>query len=167
MLSARTTAKQISKKVEVATAPFQYALKTKAVCECGAHVVQTLTDKDSEATVMSRDGGRGTRSDLPQRDAWGPAADGGRRPDLPLREMLQRQPIHSSVGRRGGSLRAFQGERGEQGDPFMPKLFAVGQHGALEATQARLGAGEDVFAHLDDIYTVSGNARVGGAHVVR
>ena len=30
----------------------------------------------------------------------------------------------------------------------------------------KLGAGEDVFAHLDDTYTVSGNARVGGAHVV-
>ena len=46
-----------------------------------------------------------------------------------------------------------QGEGGEQGDPLMPMLFALGQHGALEATQARLGAGEYVFAYLDDIYT--------------
>ena len=40
----------------------------------------------------------------------------------------------------------------------MPMLFALGQHGALEATQARLGVGENVFAYLDDIHTVSGHA---------
>ena len=55
-LVARTIAKQISEKVEVATAPFQYALKTKAGCECVAHVLQTLTDLDPEATIVSIDG---------------------------------------------------------------------------------------------------------------
>ena len=54
-LVARTLAKQISKRVEAATAPFQYALKTKAGCECVAHVLQTLTDLDPESTVMSID----------------------------------------------------------------------------------------------------------------
>ena len=34
---ARTIAKQIAKQVEAATAPFQYALSTKAGCECVAH----------------------------------------------------------------------------------------------------------------------------------
>ena len=58
-----------------------------------------------------------------------------------------------------------QGEGGEQGDPLMPMLFALGQHGALEATQARLGAGDYVFAYLDDIYTATGPARLDGAHV--
>ena len=58
-----------------------------------------------------------------------------------------------------------QGEEGEQGDPLMPMLFALGQHGALEATQAWLGVGEYVFAYLDDIYTATGPARVDGAHV--
>ena len=38
---ARTMAKQINKKVE---APFQYALSTKAACECVAHIFQTVTD---------------------------------------------------------------------------------------------------------------------------
>ena len=55
-LVARTISKQISEKVEVATAPFQNALKTKAGCECVAHVLQTLTDLDPEATIMSIDG---------------------------------------------------------------------------------------------------------------
>ena len=33
-----------------------------------------------------------------------------------------------------------QGEGGEQGDPMMPLLFAVGQHAALHAVQSRLNA---------------------------
>ena len=47
-----------------------------------------------------------------------------------------------------------QGEGGEQGDPLMPLFFAVGQHGALAATQESLQAGERLVAFLDDIYTV-------------
>ena len=55
-LVARTIAKQISEKVEVATAPFHYALINTARCECVVHVLQTLTDLDPEATIMSIDG---------------------------------------------------------------------------------------------------------------
>ena len=40
----------------MATAPFQYALSTKVGCECVAHILQTLTDLDPEAIVMSIDG---------------------------------------------------------------------------------------------------------------
>ena len=53
LLSVTSMAKQISKRVEAATAPFQHALKTR--CESVAHVLQTLTDLDPEA-VMSFDG---------------------------------------------------------------------------------------------------------------
>ena len=35
--------------------PFQHAL-TKAGCECVAHILQTITDMDSRATVVSIDG---------------------------------------------------------------------------------------------------------------
>ena len=35
-----------------------------------------------------------------------------------------------------------QGEGGEQGDPLMPLLFALGQHGALEAVQRTLRGDE-------------------------
>ena len=55
-LVARTMAKQVAKQAEKATAPFQYALSTKAGCECIAHIVQSLTDVDSNATVVSIDG---------------------------------------------------------------------------------------------------------------
>ena len=55
-LVARTIAQQLSETVERATAPFQYALSTKAGCECVAHALQGLTDLDPEATVLSIDG---------------------------------------------------------------------------------------------------------------
>ena len=55
-LVARTIAQQVIEKVEAATAPFQYALSTKAGCECVAHILQTFTDLDPEATIMSIDG---------------------------------------------------------------------------------------------------------------
>ena len=49
-------AKQVAKKVEKATAPSTYALTTRAGCECVAHILQTITDKDERATVVSIDG---------------------------------------------------------------------------------------------------------------
>ena len=55
-LVARTRAQQLNAAVERATSPFQYALTTRAGVECVAHVVQTLTDLDPGATVLSVDG---------------------------------------------------------------------------------------------------------------
>ena len=49
-------AKQIAKQVEATTAPFQYALSTRAGCECVAHILQSITDEDPDATVVSIDG---------------------------------------------------------------------------------------------------------------
>ena len=98
-LVARTMAKQISKRVEAATAPFQYALKTKAGRECVAHVSQTLTDLDPEATVMSID--KVGAYDLILRNAMLEGLRGWRS-DPPFCEMSLRQPIHIFVGRRDG-----------------------------------------------------------------
>ena len=55
-LVARTIAQQINPAVGRATAPFQCALTTRAGVECVAHVIQTLTDLDHTATVLSVDG---------------------------------------------------------------------------------------------------------------
>ena len=54
-LVARSIAQQISSAVAEAT-PFQYALTTKAGGESVAHAIQSLTDLDSRATVLSVDG---------------------------------------------------------------------------------------------------------------
>ena len=53
-----------------------------------------------------------------------------------------------------------QGGGGEQGDPLMPMLFALGQHRALEAVQRRLRDNEKLFAFLDDVYLVCTPNRV-------
>ena len=53
---ARTIAQQISSHVERTTAPFQYAMSTRAGTECIAHVLQALTELDPRATIMSIDG---------------------------------------------------------------------------------------------------------------
>ena len=41
---ARTIAQEIGKTVQSATAPYQYALKTKAGTECVFHILQTLVE---------------------------------------------------------------------------------------------------------------------------
>ena len=38
------------------TVPYQYALETRAGCECVAHIIQAVTDLDDNATVVSVDG---------------------------------------------------------------------------------------------------------------
>ena len=48
-----------------------------------------------------------------------------------------------------------QGEGGEQGDPLMPLLYALGQHSALVAASERLKGDEILFAFLDDLYVKS------------
>ena len=55
-LIVRTMPQQIADAVEAATAPFQYALKTKGGCECVAHILQAVTDMDERATIVSVDG---------------------------------------------------------------------------------------------------------------
>ena len=55
-LVSRTIAQQIGPAVEVATAPHQYAMSTRAGCECIAHMLQVRTDLDDRATVLSIDG---------------------------------------------------------------------------------------------------------------
>ena len=59
-----------------------------------------------------------------------------------------------------------QGEEGEQGDRFMPLLFASGQHAALEAVQARLLEGEKLFAFLDDVCIICQTGRVADVHAI-
>ena len=54
----------------------------------------------------------------------------------------------------GMSHEIAQGEGGEQGDPLMPMLFALGLHPALRAAQARMRAGERIFFCLDDVHVM-------------
>ena len=53
-----------------------------------------------------------------------------------------------------------QEDGGEQGDPLMPMLFVLGQHGSLVAIQQKLRDNEHVLAYHDDVYTVCKPARI-------
>ena len=44
---------------------------------------------------------------------------------------------------------------GEQGDPLMPALYALGQHAALVEVNETLHENEHIFAYLDDTYVLS------------
>ena len=53
---AGDTFQQVAKDAEEATAPFQYAFRTRAGTECVPHIMQTLTDLDPRTTILSVDG---------------------------------------------------------------------------------------------------------------
>ena len=59
-----------------------------------------------------------------------------------------------------------QGEGGEQGDPLMPALYALGQHRALEDARSRLLPEELLVAFLDDVYLVTTPERAKAAFEV-
>ena len=55
-LVAKSLARQFSKVVERACAPFQFALSARAGPDCVGHVIRALTDASRIATVLSVDG---------------------------------------------------------------------------------------------------------------
>ena len=150
-----------TKKVEKAAVPFQHALTTEAGCECVAHILQTIADKDERATVVSIDGVGAY--DLISRNSM---IEGLLRMEdgdqvLPFVRCPSTYLWEDELGKPQDIP---QGEGGEQGDPFMPLLFALGLHRALSAVQARLSDNEKVFAYLDDIYVICAPERVLEVH---
>ena len=161
-LVARTVAQQLGKAVEHATAPFQYALSTRAGCECVAHALQAVSDLNPEATVVSIDGI--SAYDLISRRAMlsGLAGVEGGAKVLPFVNLFYGSPsTYWWEDAMGTVHEVHQGEGGVQGDAMMPLLFSLGQHPALEAVNRQLRAGELLFAFLDGVYVVCSPARVG------
>ena len=166
-LVARTVAQRLGKAVEQATAPFQYALLTRAGCECVAHALQAVSDLNPEATVVSIDGI--SAYDLISRRAMlsGLAGVEGGAKVLPFVNLFYGSPSTYIGGRmQWVPCMRFTRVRGEQGDAMMPLLFSLGQHPALEAVSRQLRAGELLFAFLDDVYVVCSPARVGVVHTL-
>ena len=137
-LVARTIAQQSTKDVEAYTAPFQYALSTRAGCECIAHALQALSDLNPATTITSIDGVGAF--DLISRKA--------------MLEELRKVPGGAEVMPFVLLFYGSPSSGGEQGDPLMPLLFALGQHPALVAAQSRLES-DKLMAFLDDVYIVS------------
>ena len=55
-LVCKAVAKQYSEAFMTATAPFQFAMQTRAGTEALAHILQYVTDRDPEVVIMSLDG---------------------------------------------------------------------------------------------------------------
>ena len=164
-LVARTMAQSLGSAFKTATAPHQYALTTRSGCESIAHALQGLTDLDPEATVMSVD--RVGAFDLISRASMMSALRNAPGCDDALPFVLQFYGQPSSYiweDEMGEVHDIVQGEGGEQGDPLMPALFALGQHEALQAISRGLLPGEKLFAFLDDIFIVAAPERLAILH---
>ena len=138
-LVSRTIAQQLGPAVERATAPYQYAMSTKAGCECIAHVLQSLCEADPRSTVISVDGV--SAFDLISRESMmhGLMRVAGGGEVLPFVRQFYGQPSQYLWEDDEGITHTIpQGEGGEQGDALMPLLYSLGQHSALEAIHRQL-----------------------------
>ena len=99
-----------------------------------ARAIQTLTDLDSRATVLSIDG-IGAFDLLSQGQCWMAflqSVEGGDAALAFVRKFYG-TPSQDLWEDDDGSVDIIhQGEGGEQGDPLMPMLFALGQHQACD-----------------------------------
>ena len=124
-LVSRTIAQQVSKAVETGTAPFQCTLSTKAGSECVAYALQALCDLDPSSTVVSVD-------EIGAFDLVSATLQGLRQiaPHVVpfVRQFYGTPSTYWWENDEGVTHHVHQGEGGEQGDPLMPTLFALGQH---------------------------------------
>ena len=153
---AKTIAQQIGDQVEKSTAPFQFALKTRAGSECVAHTLRTLSELNEATTILSVDGVGAF--DLISRSAMMQGLvdmpDGVK--VLPFVRMFYGTPSQFLWEDELGTVSHIpQGEGGEQGDPLMPLLFSLGQHRALTSVAAELHRGEQLFAFHDDLFVTA------------
>ena len=136
-----------------ATRPHQFAMTTRAGCECIVHALQGLPELDFAATITSMDGvsafdmisRRSMLEALRQLPGGGAA--------LPfVRMFCGRTSEYFWEEDFGVVHRIAQGEGGEQGDALMPLLFSLGQHEALQQVHRFLNPGERFFAFLGDVH---------------
>ena len=143
-----------------ATAPFQYALRTRAGTDALARTLHLLSEADSAAVVLSLDGIGAY--DHVRRAAMLRAlmAVPDLQPLVPLVRLFYGRPSTYLWTDDSGTVHEItQGEGGEQGDPLMPALYALAQHAGLVAAAAKLEEGERILAFLDDLYVVAPYSR--------
>ena len=161
-LVGRTLAQQFSGPFNTFCAPFQYALSARAGTEALARAVRIASEANGRTTVLSIDGVGAydhiSRSCMLQ----GLQSDPSLATLSPyVRQFYGEPSTYLFYDEAGAAHKIQQGEGGEQGDPLMPALYAVGQHRALLQVHSELQAGENLFAYLDDIYLTCPPERAG------
>ncbi len=131
-LVASCLARTVGAEVEQACAPYQYAMSTRAGTECIGHLCRAATDADATACVLSIDGigafDHVRRSAMLRKLLQLERA----KSILPFVRMSYAQPTRYVWADDNGQVfEVEQHEGGEQGDPLMPLLFALGIHEAL------------------------------------
>ena len=163
-LVCKSVAAKFSQEFLDRTAPFQFALQTKAGTDALAHAIRFLTDSDPDTVVVSLDGVGAF--DHVKRSAFFSKlyACEELRPILPLVSALygsqSRFLWHDASGEQ---FIIKQGQGGEQGCPLMPALYALAQHDALAEASGNLLPSEHLFSFLDDLYVVTCRARAAAA----
>ena len=159
-LVARTMSQQLMEAVQSATSPFQHAMATRAGCECISHVLQGLTELNTNATILSVDGMSAYDTISRRAMLQGLSNVEGGRSALPFVCMIYGSPSQYLWEDEGGVTHTIhQGEGGEQGDAMMPLLYSLGQHRALQLVQDELREDEALLAFLDDTYLVTSPER--------
>ena len=160
-LVARTLAQTYVAEIEKECAPFQFALSTRAVTDCVGHLARAATELEDDLVVVSLDG-IGAYDHIRRSSMLGklrqlPAAQAM----LPFVLMFYGSPsTYTWFDDDGVPFEVNQSEGGEQGDPLMPALYALGQHDALQAARAELHADDVLVAFLDDLYLLTSRSRV-------
>ena len=154
-LTARSLAQQFGVQLEEACEPVQFALSTRAGTDSVGHLLRACTDADPRATVTATDG-IGAYDHIRRAGMLRKLRQTKAAQVLPfVRLFYGRQSTYLWTDAEGNAHDVLQGEGGEQGDPLMPALYALGQHAALEAARAQLLPGEVLVAFLDDVYLVT------------
>ena len=157
---AKTLAQQFALEFDQACSPFQFALSTRAGTDCLYKAVASISQECPEKVIISLDG-------IGAYDHIDRAAMLGALRNLPTANVIL--PFVSMFyGKKSTYLWTDeesivhyieQGDGGEQGDPLMPALFALGQHAALVAAKEKLNDEDCLFAFLDDLYAITNKER--------
>ena len=159
-LVARTLAQTHSLEMEGACRPHQYALSTRAGTDCVGLTIRAMLEQDPDKVVVSLDGigayDHISREAMLTKLASLPGASR----ILPfVRLFYSSASTYVWTDDPGEDHDIHQSQGGEQGDPLMPVLYALGQADALEHAAEQLHEDDTIFAFLDDVYVVTSRTR--------
>ncbi len=133
--------------------------------EAAVHMIRSITNVDPNATIIQTDGIEAF--DYVKRAAMLDSLAATQKAHWLLPFIMQsygHQNVYVRHDQNGISHEILQGEIAEQGDAFMPGLFALSLAGTLKIAHPRLHANEIVIVYPDDIYIIIAPSRARAAY---